>query len=225
MTTWLPEWRGVPATALSRLLDPPTGPPLQIRGSALSVTVADVAAGMVEPFPTQSRPRLDVVVATAKGWQTATLGPIRSGRLATASGALHCATGCRLIAFTISNPDVPTPVPYGVSFSISSMSTDLQTADTFKGWLADAGRWRQKLSDQTDPRRAATVQVKDGGAGLRLIVDDVDGGFTTSWSRDWAGRGPGDRSAQHGPCSVRRSSARGLRQFDESNAAPPAHRR
>ncbi len=176
VSSWLPEWRGLATPTLEKRLDPAVGAPLELRGTSVRLQVASVAKGRQEPLPDPT-PVLQMVLSTPAGWQTVSLDRIRTG---TMSAAIPCPTGCRLVSFQIYNAGAVTPYPFGVSFTLSSLSTDAQRASNFTPWLSSAAKWRQKFSDSADPTKPNTARIRVVPTGLQMSVDDSDGGLVTS---------------------------------------------
>ena len=187
VAAWSPAWSDAgTAERLHDLLSPPAGDSFVLTGSSVSLDVADVATAAPSGLTTDAFPTdladvsLRLVVQADDGWHTVDLGSPRDGTLTSVPGRFPCEAGCRVVWLGATSSRATTP-PFGVSLTVTGVSTDRQGADETAGWLA-ADRWHDRVGDDVDPTRPATALVldADGRPGLELTLLDEQGGDTAS---------------------------------------------
>ena len=194
VSSWSPGWSsaGTP-DRLVELLAPPVGDPFVLTGSSVSLDLADVATAAPDGLSTTQFPTdladvsLRLTVQADDGWHTVDLGDPRDGTLTSVPGRFPCETGCRVVWLGAVSSRATTPT-FGVSFTVTGISTDQQTTADTADWLA-TDRWRDRRGDDLDPQRPLTTIV--GGTptddpsapatpGLTLTFLDQKGGGTSS---------------------------------------------
>ncbi len=141
------------ASAATEALRPPVTAPVLLRGAGLA---AEVDAATVTVHTAESSLHLQATVAGLDGSATRTydLGPLRPGRQ-TYTGDVNCATGCRLVALTVT-PSGPVDGEFRLTLmALRQTGPDAAVADP-----AALGSWRN--------RSAGTLTTKAGPPGLEL---------------------------------------------------------
>jgi len=194
VSSWSPAWSSAGTTdRLVDLLAPPVGDSFVLTGSSVSLDLADVATAAPDGLSTTQFPTdladvsLRLTVQADDGWHTVDLGDPRDGTLTSVPGRFPCEAGCRVVWLGAVSSRATTPT-FGVSLTVTGISTDRQaTADTVE-WLA-TDRWRDRRGDDLDPQRPLTTII--GGTptddptvprtpGLTLTFLDQKGGGTSS---------------------------------------------
>lgn len=176
VSAWSSSWSGMSASELRSRLAPAQSASMTVRGTSFEIGLDDVASGRVAT--SQSTVHFVVVVQAADGWHTIDLGSPRDGTLRSPAGAFPCAAGCRVVWIGTRSAVASAPA-FSSDVTITSFSTDRQSAASLAGWLRD-DRWRNRIGDQTDPRQEATASLSSDSRGLRVSFVDERGSNTVS---------------------------------------------
>ncbi|MGT2425093.1 FtsX-like permease family protein [Amnibacterium kyonggiense] len=158
--------------SLLAALRPRVGPSMVLRGTSLRIVLDDAR---ITSFGDQTAlVGLSMVVQDDAGWHTVSLGPVRSGAI---EAPIPCPSGCRVV-WIGTHGLMKAATPYQADMTITSISTDQQSAAALAPWL-DPTRWRNRIGEQTNPERPARATVAAANGLFVDFADDQGSDFTT----------------------------------------------
>ncbi|MBM6402267.1 FtsX-like permease family protein [Phycicoccus sonneratiae] len=173
VSSWRTRWAGV--TDVTDRLGPSRVDPVVLTGRRLEVTLRapNVAPMVVGADVATPRPRLGVVVESARTWERLDLGPLDAPGLRLAAD-LPCTAGCRLVALTVTG-DVQ--VAYTAAVVVTGAGVDGREAPALTTALR-SGPWTTRVGDLTDAEPVLRVTGEASAAGLLLETSDGIGDGT-----------------------------------------------
>lgn len=172
VTAWSPAWTEV--GDLATALHPATEPPVTLRGTRGTLTLANVTVKLSRnesTIGTPAPPQLSLIVEAAGRWQMVPFGSLTSSSTRLRA-ELPCPAGCRLVAVDLYSGKGSA---YHASFTVTSIGTDQQPPVGSAAWLRQPGGWRERVGQFTGPDRSQSVTPTPTGAGLVVRASDVDG--------------------------------------------------
>ena len=171
---WDPGWAGLNAARVRRLLDPPHIAPLALRGTSVTMTIADgrlrTAPFDINRTAPTPHPLVELVVLSDDHWVDVNLGRLGPGA-STLHGVMPCERGCtvRRIEFVNDSDTL-----FSASATITGLSTERQPASTFAARLRTTADWQNNLVG-AEPELPVHALPQGSARGLTVRLRDYTG--------------------------------------------------
>ncbi len=171
---WHASWAGLDDARVRRLLAPPHATPLVLRGTSVTMTLAD-ARSRTAPFDINRtapapHPIVKFVVLSNDRWVDIDLGRLAPGA-STLHGVMPCARGCTVRQIEFVND---TDTLFSASATITGLWTDEQPASTFATRLSTTADWQNNLVG-AEPELPVHAFPHGSARGLTVRLRDYTG--------------------------------------------------